>query len=64
MLTVLTNIRSTKVLWLVEDNLRWETTFGGDATSKQGTDMRIVAGTAGTAGMPAEPTMPKGRNHI
>ena len=61
MLTVLTNIRSTKVLWLVEDNLRWETTFGGEATSKEGTDMRIVAG---TAGMPAEPTMPKVRNHI
>ena len=29
MLTVLTNIRSAKVLWLVEDNLRWKTTFGG-----------------------------------
>ena len=29
MFTVLTNIRSTKVLWLVEDDLRWKTTFGG-----------------------------------
>ena len=29
MLTVLTNIRSTKVSWEVEDNLWWKTTFGG-----------------------------------
>ena len=28
MLTVLTNIISIKVLWLVEDNLRWKMTFG------------------------------------
>ena len=27
MLTVLMNIRSTKVLWLVEDDLQWKTTF-------------------------------------
>ena len=29
MLTVLSNIRSTKVLWLMEDNLQWKTPFGG-----------------------------------
>ena len=29
MLTVLTNIRSTKVLWLVENDLRWKITFSG-----------------------------------
>ena len=29
MLTVLTNVRSTKVLWQVEDDLRWKMTFGG-----------------------------------
>ena len=29
MLTVLTNIRSAKVLWLMEDDLRWKMTFGG-----------------------------------
>ena len=28
-LTVLTNIRSTKVSWSVEDELWWKTTFGG-----------------------------------
>ena len=35
MLTVLTNLRSTKVLWLVEDNLRWKT------SSKQGRRLRF-----------------------
>ena len=29
MMTVLTNIISTKVLWLVEDNHQWKMTFGG-----------------------------------
>ena len=29
MLTALTNVRSTKVLWQVEDNLQWKTTFSG-----------------------------------
>ena len=29
MLTVLTNIKSTKVLWFVLDNLWWKTTFSG-----------------------------------
>ena len=29
MLTVLTNIRSTMVLWLVEDYLWWRTTISG-----------------------------------
>ena len=29
MLTVLTNLRSTKVRWQVEDNLRWKTAFDG-----------------------------------
>ena len=29
MLSVLTNIRSTKVLWQAEDDLRWKTTFSG-----------------------------------
>ena len=29
MLTVLTNIRPTKVLWLMEDDLWRKTTFGG-----------------------------------
>ena len=29
MLIVLTNIRSTKVLWLMEDALQWKMTFGG-----------------------------------
>ena len=29
LLTVLTNIRSTKVLWYVEDDLWWKTTFSG-----------------------------------
>ena len=24
------------VLWLMEDNLRWKTTFSGEATSKHG----------------------------
>ena len=27
MLTVLTNVRSTKVFWLVEDDLWWKMTF-------------------------------------
>ena len=29
MLTILTNIRSAKVLWQVEDDLWWEATFVG-----------------------------------
>ena len=29
MLTVIITIRSTKVLWYVEDDLRWKTTFRG-----------------------------------
>ena len=29
MLNVLTNIRSAKVLWLMEDDLRWKMTFNG-----------------------------------
>ena len=33
MLTVLTNIRSTKVLWLVENDLRWKITFSGQGPS-------------------------------
>ena len=35
MLTVLTNNKSTKVLWLVEDNLQWKTTFGGRRPSEE-----------------------------
>ena len=41
MLTVLTNIRSTKVFWKVEDDLWWKTTLGGEATSKQGRRLRF-----------------------
>ena len=41
MLTVLTNIRSTKVLWLLEDDLWWKTTFIGEANSKQGRRLRF-----------------------
>ena len=29
MLTALTNLRSTKVLWYMEENLRWKTKFSG-----------------------------------
>ena len=45
MLTVLTNIRSNKVSWLVEDNLQWnlwwKMTISGEATSKQGRRLRF-----------------------
>ena len=40
-MTVATNIRSTKVLWYVEDDLWWKTTFGGETTSKQGRRLRF-----------------------
>ena len=35
-LTALTNLRSTKVLWYVEDDLRWKTTFCGGRPSVEG----------------------------
>ena len=52
MLTALTNIRSTMVLWYVEDdfsvedNLQWKTTLSGEATSKQGRKLRFSMLTA------------------
>ena len=39
--SVLTNIRSTKVLLKVEDDLWWKTTFSGEATSKEGRRLRF-----------------------
>ena len=36
MLTVLTNIRSIKVLWQVEDELWWKMTFGGRRPQVEG----------------------------
>ena len=41
MQTVLTNIRSTKVSWQVDDDLWWKTNFGGEATSKQGRKLKF-----------------------
>ena len=40
-MTVATNIRSTKVLWYVEDDLWWKTTFGGETAFRQGRRLRF-----------------------
>ena len=42
MLTVLKNIRSTNVLWQVEDDIRWKTAFGGRRPSRQDAEIWYV----------------------